>query len=101
MSGEWPWGEASIVPADHPNIGAAFVKRTVDGYQSSRAEDYQYGVNDGDVGVLKLAHGLSRQTVLDISRIKQEPHWMLDMRRHALDVIWSKPMPKWGLTSPN
>lgn len=58
--------------------------------------DYQFGDNDGEVGVLKFAHGLSRQTVLEISRIKQEPHWMLDMRLHALDVFLSKPMPKWG-----
>jgi Fe-S cluster assembly protein SufB len=59
-------------------------------------EDYQFGFNDGEVGVLKFAHGLSRQTVLDISRIKQEPRWMLDVRLHALDVFLSKPMPQWG-----
>lgn len=58
--------------------------------------DYQYGFNDGDISVLKFAHGLSRQTVLDISQIKQEPRWMLDIRLHALDVFLSKPMPTWG-----
>ena len=58
--------------------------------------EYAYGFNDGDVGVLKFAQGLSRQTVEDISRIKQEPKWMLDFRLHALDVFMKKPMPQWG-----
>ncbi len=58
--------------------------------------DYAYGFNDGDVGVLKFGQGLTRQTVEDISRIKQEPKWMLDFRLHALDVFLNKPMPGWG-----
>ena len=53
-------------------------------------------VNDGDVSVLKFGHGLSRQTVEDISRIKQEPRWMLDARLHAFTVFQRKPMPTWG-----
>ncbi len=52
--------------------------------------------NDGDVSVLKFGHGLSRQTVEDISRIKDEPRWMLDARLHAFDVFEQKPMPTWG-----
>ncbi len=59
-------------------------------------DDYAYGFNDGDVGVLKFGQGLTRQTVEDISRIKQEPKWMLDFRLHALDVFAKKPMPRWG-----
>ncbi|AEW05087.1 FeS assembly protein SufB [Sulfobacillus acidophilus DSM 10332] len=58
--------------------------------------EYQYGFNDGDVAVLKFNRGLSRETVEEISRIKQEPKWMLDFRLHALDVFYKKPMPKWG-----
>lgn len=60
------------------------------------AEHYQHGFNDGEVNVLKFGRGLTRQTVEDISRIKQEPAWMLDMRRRALDIFFKKPMPKWG-----
>ena len=60
------------------------------------SSDYAYGFNDGDVSVLKFGQGLTRQTVEDISRIKQEPKWMLDYRLHALDVFWKKPMPRWG-----
>jgi Fe-S cluster assembly protein SufB len=60
------------------------------------SDEYQYGFNDGDVGVLKFARGLRRETVEEISRIKHEPRWMLDFRLHALDVFWKKPMPTWG-----
>lgn len=59
-------------------------------------EEYQYGFNDGDVGVLKFQRGLTRQVVEEISRIKQEPAWMLDFRLHSLDVFYKKPMPQWG-----
>ncbi len=59
-------------------------------------DEYQYGFNDGDVGVLKFSRGLTRQTVEEISRIKKEPKWMLDFRLHALDVFFKKPMPRWG-----
>lgn len=60
------------------------------------SDEYQYGFNDGDVGVLKFARGLRRETVEEISRIKKEPKWMLDFRLHALDVFLKKPMPRWG-----
>lgn len=57
---------------------------------------YEHGFNDGDISVLKFGRGLTRQTVENISRIKQEPRWMLDVRLHALDVFLNKPMPRWG-----
>ena len=59
-------------------------------------DDYEYGFNDGDVGVLKFQRGLTREVVEEISRIKQEPAWMRDFRLHALDVFLKKPMPTWG-----
>ena len=58
--------------------------------------EYQYGFNDGDVGVLKFGRGLRRETVEELSRIKREPKWMLDFRLHALDVFLKKPTPRWG-----
>lgn len=60
------------------------------------SDEYEYGFNDGDVGVLKFQKGLTRHVVEEISRIKQEPAWMLDFRLHALDIFLKKPMPKWG-----
>ena len=58
-------------------------------------DEYEYGFNDGDVGVLKFQRGLTREVVEEISRIKQEPAWMRDFRLHALDVFLKKPMPTW------
>jgi Fe-S cluster assembly protein SufB len=40
--------------------------------------------------------GLSRGTVEEISRIKNEPQWMLDFRLRSYDIFMKKPMPVWG-----
>ena len=40
--------------------------------------------------------GLSRETVEEISKIKNEPQWMLDFRLRSYDIFMNKPMPVWG-----
>lgn len=40
--------------------------------------------------------GLSRETVIEISKLKGEPDWMLDFRLRSFDAFMKKPMPKWG-----
>ena len=40
--------------------------------------------------------GLSKDTVREISKMKDEPEWMLDFRLRAYDVFMKKPMPQWG-----
>ena len=40
--------------------------------------------------------GLSRETVKEISKIKNEPQWMLDFRLRSYDIFMNKPMPVWG-----
>jgi Fe-S cluster assembly protein SufB len=40
--------------------------------------------------------GLSKDTVREISNMKDEPEWMLDFRLRAYDVFMKKPMPQWG-----
>ncbi|HEU5462368.1 MAG TPA: Fe-S cluster assembly protein SufB [Nitrososphaeraceae archaeon] len=40
--------------------------------------------------------GLSRETVKEISKIKNEPQWMLDFRLRSYDIFMNKPMPIWG-----
>ncbi|MCL8209039.1 MAG: Fe-S cluster assembly protein SufB [Actinomycetia bacterium] len=64
--------------------------------QNLVSDEYAYGFNDGDVAVLRLQRGLTREVVEEISRIKQEPAWMRDFRLHALDVFFKKPLPTWG-----
>ncbi len=40
--------------------------------------------------------GLARETVEEISRLKDEPEWMKQFRLRSYDVFMSKPMPNWG-----
>ena len=46
-------------------------------------EDYQYGFADKDTSVYKTKQGLTLETVLEISHIKNEPEWMRDFRVKA------------------
>lgn len=58
--------------------------------------DYEYGFHDPDHTVFKSERGLSRRVVENISKMKDEPNWMLDFRLKALKHYESRPMPTWG-----
>jgi len=57
---------------------------------------YDFGWADPDVAGASARRGLSADVVADISRLKNEPQWMLDFRLKALDLFERKPMPRWG-----
>ncbi|ASK62821.1 Fe-S cluster assembly protein SufB [Virgibacillus phasianinus] len=59
-------------------------------------EEYKYGFHDKDVSIFRTEKGLTPNVVKEISKIKDEPQWMLDYRLKALDQFYSKPMPQWG-----
>jgi len=40
--------------------------------------------------------GLTKDTVREISKLKDEPDWMLDFRLRSYDVFMKKSMPQWG-----
>ncbi len=40
--------------------------------------------------------GLTRETVVEISKMKDEPQWMLDFRLRSYEIFMKKPMPTWG-----
>jgi Fe-S cluster assembly protein SufB len=40
--------------------------------------------------------GLSKETVIEISKMKDEPQWMLDFRLRSYEIFMKKPMPTWG-----
>ena len=40
--------------------------------------------------------GLTKDTVREISQLKDEPEWMLDFRLRSYDVFMKKQMPQWG-----
>lgn len=58
--------------------------------------DYQYGFHDPDVSVFRTGKGLTRDIVIEISKMKGEPDWMTEFRLKSLDIFNSKPMPNWG-----
>jgi Fe-S cluster assembly protein SufB len=57
---------------------------------------YDFGWSDPDAAGATARRGLSADVVADISRLKNEPSWMLDFRLKALGLFEKKPMPRWG-----
>ena len=59
-------------------------------------DDYKYGFKDEDVSIVKTKVGLTEETVREISRLKEEPEWMLEFRLKALKSFKAMPLPKFG-----
>ena len=57
---------------------------------------YQYGWHDSDAAGLSAQRGLNEAVVRNISALKSEPEWMLNLRLKALKLYARKPMPAWG-----
>jgi Fe-S cluster assembly protein SufB len=57
---------------------------------------YEYGWADSDVAGAVAKRGLNEAVVRDISALKSEPEWMLDLRLKGLRLFGKKPMPTWG-----
>ncbi|RJL36098.1 Fe-S cluster assembly protein SufB [Bailinhaonella thermotolerans] len=58
--------------------------------------NYKFGWADPDVAGASARRGLSEEVVRDISQLKNEPEWMLDLRLKGLKLFEKKPMPTWG-----
>jgi len=59
-------------------------------------EEYKYGFHDKDVSIFRTERGLTRRVVEEISKMKEEPEWMLEYRLKALEHFYERPMPQWG-----
>ena len=59
-------------------------------------ERYKFGWADSDMAGESARRGLSEEVVRDISALKDEPEWMLDLRLKGLKLFRRKPMPAWG-----
>jgi Fe-S cluster assembly protein SufB len=57
---------------------------------------YKFGWADSDEAGAAAQRGLSEAVVRNISALKNEPEWMLDMRLKGLRLFEKKPMPHWG-----
>jgi Fe-S cluster assembly protein SufB len=58
--------------------------------------EYKYGFRDEEDYVFKSGRGLSEEVVRHISKMKDEPEWMLEFRLKALEYFYKRPMPTWG-----
>ncbi len=56
----------------------------------------KYDFRNEERYVFKSRKGLSREIVCEISEMKQEPAWMREYRLKALEIFYSKPLPRWG-----
>ena len=60
------------------------------------SSEYEYGFHDEDVSVYKTQKGLNEETVRTISKIKNEPEWMLQLRLDAYHSFEKQQNPNWG-----
>lgn len=59
-------------------------------------EEYKYGFRDEHKSIFQTGKGLTAEVVTEISKIKNEPDWMLEFRLKSLKQFEKMPMPKWG-----
>ncbi len=59
-------------------------------------DEYKYGFSDKDVSIYNTGKGLTRDTVIAISKIKNEPEWMLEYRLKAYEAFEKMPIQSWG-----
>ncbi len=57
---------------------------------------YKFGWADSDVAGSTARRGINPEVVQNISALKNEPQWMLDLRLKGLKLFERKPMPTWG-----
>ncbi len=61
---------------------------------SDRRDEYAF--HDEIDYLAQTKRGLTRETVEEISRFKDEPDWMLQFRLRAYEHFLKRPMPAWG-----
>ena len=59
-------------------------------------EDYKYGFKDKDTSIVNTGIGLTEDVVRQISKLKNEPEWMLEFRLKAFKAFQEMPMPSFG-----
>jgi len=57
---------------------------------------YEFGWADSDTAGATAQRGINESVVRNISALKNEPDWMLQMRLKGLRLFGKKPMPSWG-----
>ena len=58
--------------------------------------DYKYGFKTETKSVMDTGKGLTEKVVREISKMKNEPEWMLEFRLKSLQTFFDKKNPSWG-----
>ncbi|MCH5179624.1 MAG: Fe-S cluster assembly protein SufB [Erysipelotrichales bacterium] len=59
-------------------------------------DEYKYGFKNEDVSITNTGIGLSEEIIREISKLKNEPEWMLEFRLKAYELFKKLPLPKYG-----
>ena len=59
-------------------------------------DDYLYGFYDENTRLFDTGKGLSEEVVRTISRLKNEPEWVLEFRLQAYEAFKKMPIQSWG-----
>ena len=59
-------------------------------------EDYKYGFKDKDVSIVKTDIGLNEEIIRQISKLKNEPEWMLEYRLKSYKAFLKLSLPSFG-----
>ncbi|MDD6302146.1 MAG: Fe-S cluster assembly protein SufB [Bacillales bacterium] len=62
----------------------------------NKEHEYKYGFKDEDVSIVKTNKGLSEDVIREISRLKEEPDWMLEFRLKAYHAFLEMENPHYG-----
>ena len=62
-------------------------------YEKDKENIYNISTKDNSI---KKEYGLTREIIENISKEKQEPKWVLDLRLKALDLFYKLEDPTWG-----
>src|SRR5512143_1032307 len=71
-------------------------KQLLDFGASGSTYKEKFGFYEPEKYVFRSRKGLTRDTVEEISWMKNEPDWMRQFRLRALDIFEKKPLPQWG-----
>ena len=59
-------------------------------------DDYKYGFKNEDVSITNTGKGLNEDVIREISKLKNEPEWMLEFRLKAYKLFKQLPLPSFG-----
>jgi len=76
---------------------ARFAQKKTSDFDAKGSESYEHGFSYSTKDYRYITKpGLSQKVVEEISHIKEEPKWMLELRLKALKQFEAASMPKWG-----